>query len=305
MKLNQLRDMLAVVEAGTFRGASRSLGIAQSAITRSIREIEHELGVALFERHAKGVRLTRVGEIFLRRAVTVHNELRRAREEVEHFKQNSRGEVSIMMSGAASIGLLHLIVPPFRRRFPDAVLKLSEGLYQMAEPGLIAGETDLYVGPLDTSITSTLLSIEQLFENKRLVFSRAGHPLANATTLAELVGAEWVRPTFSVRYTEGDFAEMFESEGLPAPKVVIHARSGMLAVLAVATSDLLTVLPQQFLDLPDVIATLSPIRLNLTMDAAPVCIVRRTDLPQTPMAEYLTDLIRRSGLEYGRRLLAH
>jgi LysR family transcriptional regulator of abg operon len=304
MKLNQLRDVLAVAEAGTFRGASRRLGIAQSAITRSIREIEHELGVPLFERHTKGVRVTRIGEIFLRRAVTVQNELRKARDEVEHFKQNSTGEVSLALSGASAIGLLHSILPPFRRRFPDAVIKLSEGLFQIAEAGLMSGESDLYVGPLDTSITSTLLAVEHLFGNKRLIFARAGHPLSQARTLAELADAEWVRPTFSVRYTEGDFAEMFEAAGLRAPKVVIHARSALLAVLAVTGSDLLTVLPRQWVELPNMLGAMAPIELDLALDAAPVCIVRRTDLPPTPMAEYLTDLIRRTGLEYGRRQLA-
>ena len=301
MKFNQLRDILAVVEAGTFRGAARQLGIAQSAITRSIREIEHELGVSLLERHAKGVRLTGVGEIFIRRATTVKNELRRAREEVEHYKQNSIGEISVALSGAAGIGLLPAVLPPFRRRFPTAVMKVSEGLFQIAEPGLLSGEIDLYVGPLDTSITSTLLSVEELFRNERLIFSRAGHPLAGARTLAELKDAEWVRPTFSVRYTEADFATTFTSAGLPPPKVVIHARSAMLAMMAVISSDLLTVLPRQWLELPTMLGALQPIFLDIVLQAAPVCIIRRTDLPPTPIAEHFGDLVRRAGLHYGER----
>lgn len=66
MKLTHLRDIIAVSEHGSLRAAGRHLGIAQPAITRSIREIEHELGVPLFERHAKGVRLTSMGEVFVR-----------------------------------------------------------------------------------------------------------------------------------------------------------------------------------------------------------------------------------------------
>ena len=52
MKLSQLRDVLAVSETGSLRAAGRHLGIAQPAITRSIRDIEQELGATLFERHA-------------------------------------------------------------------------------------------------------------------------------------------------------------------------------------------------------------------------------------------------------------
>ena len=51
MKLNTLRDFLAVAERGGVRAAARHLGLAQPAITRSIHELEKELGVALFERH--------------------------------------------------------------------------------------------------------------------------------------------------------------------------------------------------------------------------------------------------------------
>lgn len=298
MKFNQLRDMLAVVEAGTFRGAGRQLGIAQSAVTRSIREIEHELGVTLFERGAKGVILTPVGAIFLRRAMTVQSELRRAREEVEQFKGSTAGEVSVALSGAAGIALLPTVLASFRRRYPDALMKVSEGLYQVAEAGLLSGEIDLYVGALDTSLTSTLLSVEELFGNERLVFSRPGHPLGGAGSLAELAGAEWVRPTFSGRYTEGDFTRMFETAGLPRPKVVMHARSALMAALAVAKSDLLTVLPRQWLDLPPSLGGLKPINLDISLEAAPVCIIRRADLPTTPMAEHLSDIVRRAGLDY-------
>jgi LysR family transcriptional regulator of abg operon len=91
MKLSQLRDVVAVSETGSLRAAGRHLGIAQPAITRSIREIEHELGVTLFERHAKGVRLTDIGRAFVRRAESVQSELRRAEEEIAQLKGRLTG----------------------------------------------------------------------------------------------------------------------------------------------------------------------------------------------------------------------
>lgn len=64
IKLTHLRDVVAAAELGSLRAASRHLGIAQPAISRSIREIENELGATLFQRHQQGIRLTAVGEAF-------------------------------------------------------------------------------------------------------------------------------------------------------------------------------------------------------------------------------------------------
>ena len=55
MKIHHLRDVLAVAEHGSLRAAARHLGVAQPALTRSVRELERELGAVLFERDRKSV----------------------------------------------------------------------------------------------------------------------------------------------------------------------------------------------------------------------------------------------------------
>ena len=54
MKINHIRNVIAVVERGSLRGGARQLGLAQPAMSRSIRELEQELGVELFERTNPG-----------------------------------------------------------------------------------------------------------------------------------------------------------------------------------------------------------------------------------------------------------
>jgi LysR family transcriptional regulator of abg operon len=83
MKLNQLRDIIAIAEKGSLRAASRHLGLSQSAMTKSIQFLEKELGAPLFERHKRGAVLTPMGVLFLQRARAATNELNRAREEVK------------------------------------------------------------------------------------------------------------------------------------------------------------------------------------------------------------------------------
>ena len=297
MKLTHLRDVLLVAERGSIRAAARQLGATQPAITRSIRDLEHELGVSLFERHAKGIRLTEMGQMFVRRAAAVQQEVRRAREEIEQLRGGTTGEVSIALSTATIMSLMPRAMNEFRRRFPDVVLKIHESFFQPIEKDLLSGRIDLYVGPLDQTRGTPQFAVESLFDNYRHIVARKGHPLAAAKTLRELVGAAWVRPTLSSHITEGDFEEMFVAAGLPRPNIVVNARSALITMQAVAYSDLLTVVPRQWTDLPLLKGAVEPLALP-PLAAAPIAIVRRLDMPLTPVAEYLCDMIRRVSVQY-------
>jgi len=307
MKLTHIRDVLAVAEFGSLRAAGRHLGIAQPAVTRSIHEIERELGVSLFERHARGVRLTTMGEIFLRRAEAVRGELRRATEEIEQLKGRSTGQVFVCLSIASSIALLPWAMKAFRKHYPEALLKVSEGLFQAAETDIMEGRLDFYVGPYDPAISATQLSVEKLFDNERIVVARKDHPLSGATSLHELAQAEWVhvglapRRIDGPRTSEADFDNMFAEMGLTAPKISMHVYSVLAAVIAVSNSDLLAVLPRLWLESPASGDKLTSLMLVEHMPAPPICIIRRHDMPLTPMAEFLCDMMRRAASHYVQR----
>ena len=300
MKLSQLQHVLAVSEMGSLRGAGRHLGIAQPAITRSIRDIEQELGATLFERHAKGVRLTEIGKAFLARAHAVQAELVRAKDEVEQLKGRLSGKVSMALSTASSMALLPDALAEFRRRYPDAMLNISETFFAPIERELLDGRTDFYVGPFEAGSTANSFIVEILFQNQRRVVARRGHPLIHATSFADLAGAKWLRPATVERSTEGDFEDSLAEFGLRDPQIVVQSRSALITMLTVANSDLLTVVPQQWLDLPVTAALVEALDLP-PFRAAPICIVRRPDMPLTPMAEYLCDMMRRAGAHYAHR----
>src|SRR3546814_15438329 len=106
MKLSNIRDILAVAEAGSLRAASRKLGITQPTMTRSIRDTENELGHVLFKRNANGVVPTEMGRIFVRRAIAIQAELRKIHEELTQAKGEFTGQVSCAFSGLASIAMI-------------------------------------------------------------------------------------------------------------------------------------------------------------------------------------------------------
>lgn len=300
MKLNQIRDIVAIAERGSLRSAARSLGVTQPAITRSIRELERELGAALFQRKATGMTLTKIGQAVVRRAAGIQKELDRVRSEVEQLKGNRVGAVSIGLSTASHLALLPRVMGPFQRRYPDVRLKILEGLFPVMERDLQEGTVDFYVGPVAGDEQSPELVIEKLFENRRMIFARRGHPLAGATSLKELVGARWVTDTLTLGVNE--VVGLFAAHDLPAPVIAAISQTSISTVVTAASSDLLAVLPQQWLPMLEATGQLVPLPLGQTLAAPTICMARRSQLPLTPVAEHLSDLFRRAAIHHGRTL---
>jgi len=299
MKLIQLRNLLAIAEQGSIRAAARHLGVAQSALTRSMQELEQELDVSLFDREAKGISLTPTGQRFLTRAQTIQSEVRRAQEEIEQLRGSATGSIYVGLSTVAQIALFPYAIKAFRARYPDVVLNIREGLFPTIEPLLKSGTLDCYVGPFLTPAPASELMVEKLIDNSRVILCRKGHPLANARSLSELGDAEWI--TTSVTYKpEEELGPLFAQYGLPKPRLVLRAHSALMFVTSLATSDLLAALPVQFTKLSMTGTELQVIKIKEPLPEPPICLVRRTGLLPTPAVEYFCDMIRRAGVHQER-----
>ena len=303
MKLNQLRDIVAVAERGSLRSAARHLGLAQPALTRSIRELEHELGALLFERRASGMVLTPVGTAVVRRASSVRMELERVKDEVEQLKGAGQGTISIGLSTVPHLALLPRVIQPFRKRFPRVRLRISEGLFPTMESSVQDGMIDFYIGPLTDDVTPPELIVERLFENRRIVIGRANHPLAAATSLAELTSADWASTNISLT-SEAELDPVFDRFGLPRPRILVNAETAIGMMMVAAYSDLLAMLPQQWAEVAASTGLIRQIPIREVLLAPTICFVRRARLPLTPAAEHLGDLFRRAAVNHARSLAA-
>lgn len=151
MTLQQLTYFLATVEHGSFSGAARSLYLTQPAISEQIRQLEGELGIALFARAGRGLVLTEAGKRFRPEAERVLADVERSRDAVAEVRDLRGGTLSFGMFGTASAYLIADLVADFRRRYPDVRLRLvgvnsSEVADQVRNGTLEAG---LIVLPVD------------------------------------------------------------------------------------------------------------------------------------------------------------
>ena len=294
MKLDQLQHLVAIVENGSLRSASRRLGVPQPALTRSLRALERELGAALFVRETTGMVLTPVGRRFHARASAIVHEAQRARDEIAQYQGDDAGTVVAALSIMPHVGLLPQALQPFRERWPKVRLQLIEGLFPDVEGGLRDGSIDFYLGAAPRSALAPGLLMQPLFDNTRAVMCRRGHPLSQARSLQALVDADWA--VTAVDYdAEDDLARLFASHGLPAPRMLLRARSAMSMMVALAHSDLLAMLPVQWASFPLTRDALNVIRVRQVLPAPGIVLVRNPRLPLTPAAETLCDMLLRHG----------
>src|SRR5689334_2700950 len=95
LKLHHLRVLMAVVQMGSMHKAAEHLGTSQPAVSRSISDLEHALGVRLLDRSRVGVEATQYGRAIIKRGVAVFDELRQGVKDIEFLADPTAGELRI------------------------------------------------------------------------------------------------------------------------------------------------------------------------------------------------------------------
>ncbi len=151
MTIQQLSYFLATVENGSFSAAARTLFLTQPSVSEQVRQLEAELGIALFARAGRGLVLTEAGRRFRPEAERVLADVERARDAVAEVRDLRGGTLGFGMFGTASAFLIADLATDFRRKHPEVRLRLvglnsSEVADQVREATLEAG---LVVLPVD------------------------------------------------------------------------------------------------------------------------------------------------------------
>lgn len=184
--------MVAVAEELHFGRAAKRLHISQPPLSRQVRDLEWELGVELFHRTRRTVRLTPAGETLLEEARQLLARLDRAIHRTQLAAEGRTGRLSIGFSEAAiHSGLLPLAVGRYRERFPEVAIELTELVSKEQPAALREGRIDVafaYVPPA----AAPLFVVERLVLHDRLVMalpSRSPGGGARRPSVTDLRGA--------------------------------------------------------------------------------------------------------------------
>lgn len=121
---DKLRVFHAAAEAGSFTHAAETLRLSQSAISRQVSALEHDVGVPLFHRHARGLVLTEQGEILFRTAHDVLMKLENVRSRLSEAKDKPSGVLRVTTTVGLGAGWLTERAPEFLELYPDIQLQL-------------------------------------------------------------------------------------------------------------------------------------------------------------------------------------
>ena len=289
MRLTQLRDFIAVIQAGSLRAAARALGISQPAMTKSIRQLEEELRVQLLLRSGRGAVATRAGKAVLARACVVQAELKNIEGDLEQLRGERTGSVVIGVSPAASILLVPGALARFRRHYTDARLRLVEGVSEFLLPMVRDATLDFAVGPKSLAKLGAAIRFKPLYTARLVIAGRRDHPLRGAKSLGELAQASWIG--FAAPGQAGLLARMFSSAGLPPPRMVVQCESYTTALAILASTDALGILVPQLLAERNAHGFLQQIRIQDPVPDMHFGMFTRTDAPLTAAAAAMAEAV--------------
>jgi DNA-binding transcriptional LysR family regulator len=288
LKPRDLQVFLRVAEDGNMAKAAQHLAISRPAVSKTIADLEHTLGVRLLDRTAQGIVPTLYGRALLKRGVIVLDELRQSVKEIEFLADPSAGELRVGFTEVPAAGLVPAAIDLLSRQYPRMTVRTEQGSFgtilgflrdrkcEVAVLRMLSPEPDMQFRPLH---------YEQLFV---VVGSRSKWARRRRVTLADLADEPWIQ---SLPETEpgGPTLEAFRALGLETPRVVVVSASLNLRYGLLATGRFVTMIPDSALHYAPQRTPIRRLPIRLPRWQVPTCIVTLKDRTLSPLAQLFVD----------------
>ncbi len=179
MELRHLRYFCAVAEHGSFTIAARQLNVSQSGVSGQVRDLEKEVGVALFRRNQREVALTPEGSVFFHEAREILIRADRAVELVVRSSKGVSGTLTVGLCGPVTAAFLPKLIRKFRKQFPGVTLALRERAPSAQIEALLNGHIDIAFTRGIPAEFKPLLCHELFLRELLVVALPKGHTLAS------------------------------------------------------------------------------------------------------------------------------
>jgi DNA-binding transcriptional LysR family regulator len=240
--LRQLQYFIAVAEQGTVSGAAHDLSISQSSVTEAIKELEQDLGVSLFDRHARGLNITHKGQQFLRHATRILADVGDARRTFTEEREIKGGSLQLGVTSLVAGYVLSDVLSRYRRAFPGVDVSAIEDNGDYLEHLLIGGELDVAVMVTSNLKDRMALQAEILEVSPYRLWLPLGHKLASADSISVADIAREPLIMLTVDEIEENTGKLLSALGA-RPHVAFRTRSVEAVRSLVATGAGVALLP--------------------------------------------------------------
>ena len=204
MNATKLKHIVTIYQHGSISAAARSLGLTQSTVSRSLADIEAEVGYSLFDRRARDVVATERGRPFINRAARIISDLDQFSEDARASREAGDTLIRVGVSPASMQGLINTAIRTLSLR--DAALRVHLEAASTASGvrALRRGDIDILVGPERDMSNDAAFSVTQLGQLKTHLFARKRHPLAakSSVTRSDLKAFPVIAPDRMSWHTE-------------------------------------------------------------------------------------------------------
>jgi LysR family transcriptional regulator of gallate degradation len=241
MDLRQLEYFLRVAQRRNISTAASELNITQPTLTKSIKLLEGQLGVKLFDRLPRGVALTSFGTTLLRHAEAIHVQMKDAGDEITALRNGTFGTVRIGAGPAWLRRHLPLAVAKTIAKHPDIHIQIDGSFDETLLRSLRQGELDFVVAEIPAPEDQRDFEVTPLTADTLGVCCRAGHPLAarRSIKMRDLLQFPWLKPPRITR-AQSRLNAIFTANDLPLPKATVESGSLGLLLNVLRQSDALT-----------------------------------------------------------------
>jgi len=242
LRLRNLQMLLSLAQTRNISHSAAALNTTQPALSKWLRELEDDIGLPLFERHARGLRPTPYGEALIAHAKRIEVQLDRAQSDLEAMRAGGSGQVLIGTSGASAPDTVPLAMLALLKRMPQARIRMVESTMDQLIEQLARGDLDIVVGRSAPELHDPAIRSEALYLEPIHFVARPHHPLFERpeATWDDVLRHRWILwPRGTPIRTALDSA--LASAGRDLPADYVESNSATLNVTLLAHSDMIGV----------------------------------------------------------------
>jgi LysR family transcriptional regulator, benzoate and cis,cis-muconate-responsive activator of ben and cat genes len=249
MDLRQIRYFLALATELNYTRAASQLNISQPPLTRHIQQLEHSIGVMLFDRSTRGVALTQAGKIFLEEARKIVALADQAVNKTKLAHQGQIGRLDIGIFGSSTISVIPTLLTELRKSYPDIIISLQNTTKTQQIDGVREKHLDIGFNRIYPSVPD--LAVETVMLEDLYVALHKDHPFANNQKIEvkDLVDEPFILFPNNVRPSFADNVIMLCSNAGFTPNVVHDVEDIFTAIALISAGLGIAIVPESAISL--------------------------------------------------------